>query len=307
MKSANRVFPSGCQFQVPADGSLPSFLKPADVILLPYMEQRNLKKLTDPELPWYMQRPPAVQTPVTVYRCPTDPSPEVVTSTWIGNPGIPAGDKFALSSYALNIGLNDALAFGPGYGPRPTDRNSGVFAFQSQTKLKEIQDGISHTIAWGEAASGVPMVTGPPGSTTPIPNDMEFNMAFHPYIYGFANPDDCYGAGFRYAGGFCSTVERLNKRDNQGRLSATDSFYLQSDGTSHFDTRPSWNGGPHWVSSFRSLHPAGANFLFCDGHTKFIVNEVDFVDFTTDSKAQPGVYQMMSTIQGDETIPGESF
>ena len=37
------------------------------------------------------------------------------------------------------------------------------------------------------------------------------------------------------------------------------------------------------------------------------MNEVDFVDFTTDSKAQPGVYQMMSTIQGDETIPGESF
>ena len=302
-ESAHQSFPPGCRFK--PDSSSPSgelFLGPADVILLPFMEQTNLKNLTDPKLPWFMQQASAVRTPVNVYKCPSDTAPDVIQSDFIGSFGVPAGDTIAASSYCLNMGLNDALAFGPNYTERPMDKYSGVFAFQSKTKIRDIRDGTSSTIAWGEAASGVRMVTGPPSAPSAIPNGTEFNIAYHPWIFGQSNHDDFYANGFRYAGGWCSTVEPLNKKFD-GRTAATDSFFMHSDGTSYFDTRPSWNGGPHWVSNFRSQHPGGASFLFCDGHVEFINDSIDFADYNASPKpTQPGVYQALSTATGGEII-----
>ena len=83
-----------------------------------------------------MQDEKAVRTPVGVYRCPSDTAPKVIQSDFIGSFGEPAGDTIALSSYCLNLGLNDALAFGPNYSARPVDQYSGAFAFNRRRKTE---------------------------------------------------------------------------------------------------------------------------------------------------------------------------
>jgi prepilin-type processing-associated H-X9-DG protein len=93
-------------------------------------------------------------------------------------------------------------------------------------------------------------------------------------------------AGFIFAGGKCSTVERLNKNP------VTDSVHavLQT-----FDCTPSFRGGPHWVTNFRSFHPGGANFLHADGSVRW----------TKETIAMP-TYRALSTIQGGELISADS-
>jgi prepilin-type processing-associated H-X9-DG protein len=90
--------------------------------------------------------------------------------------------------------------------------------------------------------------------------------------------------GFRYSGGWGSTLEPINKTP------VTDSFYKLS-GRAFLDCNASTDGGPHWVSNFRSFHPGRASFLFCDASVQFLSETIDMT-----------VYRGLSTIQGGEVV-----
>jgi len=47
---------------------------------------------------------------------------------------------------------------------------------------------------------------------------------------------------------------------------------------------------------FGSRHPSGAQFVFCDGHVTFLSDTIDWK-----------LYQALSTREGGETIPGDSY
>jgi prepilin-type processing-associated H-X9-DG protein len=61
------------------------------------------------------------------------------------------------------------------------------------------------------------------------------------------------------------------------------------DAVPNYYCKPSYEGGAHAVSNYRSDHPGGCNFLMADGSVRFF-NET--IDLTT--------YRAFSTIAGEE-------
>ena len=247
----------------------------ANVLLLPYLPKSRLQDHFNADDAWYLQSTDAVRMKAPEFLCPADIAPTPSTYPWIAASNLPAGDTFENSSYGYSMGYSDAICYARGrIRTRPTTRYTGVFAINSDTRIRDITDGTSNTFAMGEAASGFDICPGV-GCDGPV-----VGTSKHGWLIGGSNFDAFYAAGFHYSGNLVSTVDRINK------LVATDS--MQS--THHpYDCRPSWANGPHWATNFRSFHPGGANFLFCDGRVKFIKENVDM-----------NAFRALSTIRGGE-------
>jgi len=249
-----------------------------NVAILPYLEQANLQNLLDPSVPWFFVPADVARRQLPIFACPTDTAPSATTYPFIQSFGLPVGGTFGNSSYGHSIGLNDALCFSPGLGGRPVTPESGLFAFHSFYRMRDILDGSSNTFAVGEAAAGLPICHGI-GCSQPDPAGQRSSQGW--LIGGHTQPGWA-AAGFVYSGNKCSTVERMNKTP------VTDSVH---DVPNTFDCRPSFRGGPHWVSNFRSLHKGGCHFLFADGSVSFLSENIDM-----------NVYRGLSTIQGSEVV-----
>jgi prepilin-type N-terminal cleavage/methylation domain-containing protein/prepilin-type processing-associated H-X9-DG protein len=266
--------PSGLRFQA---NSPTNVMGTPDASLLPFLERENLANLVDLEVPWYLLTSTVALQRVATFVCPSDVAPDPTRYPLIEAVNLPVGGTFANSSYGYSMGWRDALCFSGGFGAPSVTNKSGVFAFHSATRFADISDGTSNTFAVGEAASGFPMCTRI-GCTKPIAGA----QSAHTWLVGGAAQETFYAMGFRYSGGLISTVERINKTP------VTDSFSKLS-GRGFFDCRASVDGGPHWVSNFRSFHPGGANFLLCDGSVHFVKEKIDM-----------SLYRGLSTIRGGE-------
>jgi prepilin-type N-terminal cleavage/methylation domain-containing protein/prepilin-type processing-associated H-X9-DG protein len=110
--------------------------------LLPYVEQDNVRRLYNPQLP--PTDPPnntVTHLPVQIYLCPSmtpPPSPSAAYSTHY-------------ASYAVCIGSNDAWAPPPDNGAIVRRNATGSTALVDQGKrVTELTDGTSHTFLVGE-------------------------------------------------------------------------------------------------------------------------------------------------------------
>src|SRR5262249_49473903 len=250
----------------------------ANVALLPYLEQGNLKDLLDPSVPWFFISPGVATQQLPIFTCPSDLAPPSTTYPFIESFGLPVGGTFGNSSYGHSIGVTDALCFSAGLGGPPITSESGLFAFHSFYRMRDIRDGSSNTFAIGEAASGFPICAGI-GCTNPDPAGQ---TSSHGWLLGGHGQPTWDAAGFVYSGNKCSTVEKMNKTP------VTNSNH---DVAKTFDCTPSFRGGPHWVSGFRSFHSGGCNFLFCDGSVRFVGDSIDLA-----------LYRGLSTIRGGEVV-----
>lgn len=251
------------------------------IAILPFLEASNTAQLINPSIPWFMQSAQACQVVESVYLCPSDTAKELHQYPFITPFGMPAGDTFATCSYAFSLGYHDGFGYTSNYGARPVTQASGVFCTNYWPRIAAITDGTSNTFAIGEAASGKDMCEGL-DCTIKLQQQPGENTAIFGWLVGATNPSSFYSLGFRYSGSYGSTVERLNK------YPVTDSFFDEA----NFNTFiPSWSGGTHRVSNFRSFHPAGAQFTFCDGSVQFLA---ETIDMTT--------YQALSTMQGREVV-----
>jgi prepilin-type N-terminal cleavage/methylation domain-containing protein/prepilin-type processing-associated H-X9-DG protein len=243
-------FPSALTF-IAGSPDVPTGIGSPLAAILPYLEEKNVQDLLNPDQPWYLASPTVAQLTLSVFICPSDTGPSPYYYSFLDAWGLPVGATFGSSSYGVNKGLNDALCFSSGFGPPPTTPESGLFDFNTFRPIVSVSDGSSNTFMMGEAADGYPICHGI-GCDQPSPGRLSVHMWI---VEGHSQPG-WVDAGFIFAGGKCSTVERLNK------VPVTDSVHavLQT-----FDCTPSYRGGPHWLSNFRSFHPGGANFLYVDG------------------------------------------
>jgi prepilin-type N-terminal cleavage/methylation domain-containing protein/prepilin-type processing-associated H-X9-DG protein len=262
-------------------------------LLLPYVEQENVARIYSLADPWYApSNYQAVAVNVPLFFCPSNRN-----TGWIDLGPIAAEwgqalpPRAAACDYAFCKGANGSLHHD---WTRCPANVQGVFGVRSAVdgaagiRILAITDGTSNTLAMGDAAGGSPFYLvadlGNPSlpaidvltnQPTPIENSWSaagLGDTTHPWYgsvfavtaqYGFeADPRD----------------EPMNRRPCTPTVNGHDPYG---------DNRT----GRDLVSGFRSLHRRGCNFVFCDGHARFLPDSI-----------QPAVYRALSTYAGGEVI-----
>jgi prepilin-type N-terminal cleavage/methylation domain-containing protein/prepilin-type processing-associated H-X9-DG protein len=261
--------------------------------LLPYLEQDNTHRLYDIDSPWYAQvNYQAVGIQISLFFCPSNRVQgsldlQPMAAEWSTDlPPTAAGCDFAFCK-----GANGALT---NNWRRTPAEVRGVFGLRRSTevgvgvRLLDIRDGTATTLAMGDATGGsasyLARDLGNPsqpaiGTLTgqPVPLEQSWSAAgvtdlSHPW-YG-----SVLGVTAQYGLAPDPRDEPMNRRPVTPTVSAGDS---QGDNQNGHDL----------VSGFRSLHPGGCNFLFCDGSVRFLAQTI-----------RPEVYRALSTYAGGEVV-----
>jgi prepilin-type N-terminal cleavage/methylation domain-containing protein/prepilin-type processing-associated H-X9-DG protein len=110
--------------------------------LLPYVEQQNLYNLLSPDTVTmttvFQNNVPALQTQLSVFRCPSDDGPDPNNNR-----------KFTVVVPGQSIAIGTSNY--PGNGGN--DGDTGLFQQDTQIKIGDVTDGTSNTIAVGERKS----------------------------------------------------------------------------------------------------------------------------------------------------------
>jgi prepilin-type N-terminal cleavage/methylation domain-containing protein/prepilin-type processing-associated H-X9-DG protein len=195
---------------------------------------------------WASPRPPDGQRDLPTFRCPSDDYdnlPNVSHSNYapsMGNQNMPDGGR------CPGLNGNDFGTAPAGHGDSGAACNgkniSGVFdRFCWGAKLRDVTDGTSSTIAMGEIR--------------PLCAD---HMQYHPWSH--------------YNAIWTATVAPINlptcRNENGGRDDTTGG----PEDCNHFRT---WN----MSMGFKSRHPGGAQFVFCDGSGHFLSETIDYMTY----------------------------
>jgi prepilin-type N-terminal cleavage/methylation domain-containing protein/prepilin-type processing-associated H-X9-DG protein len=292
---SNECFPPG---MISAGVAAPDAEATGFTELLPYLEQDNTYRLYHFTDPWYaLDNYEAVGISVKLFFCPSNRAGGAIdlgpiAAQW----NTPLPPLAASCDYAFCKGANGGLNSD---GRRVPLAVRGVFAMcptesaHAGVRLAEITDGMSQTFALGDAAGGNPRYlvrdlndpTQPavdPLTGQPVAIDQSWSAAgvtdsSHPY----------YGSVFAVTAQFGLPPDVRDEPMN--RRPATPSVYGN-------DPRGDNASGKDSVSGFRSLHPGGCNFLFCDGHVQFVTDAIP-----------SAVYRALSTYAGAEVVSSGDF
>jgi prepilin-type N-terminal cleavage/methylation domain-containing protein/prepilin-type processing-associated H-X9-DG protein len=234
----------------------------------------------------------ALITRISTYICPDDsdqtPYP-ITTST----------NAYSQSSYAGSAGTFDIWHWycgcPPGTGGLSCQGSvqiagDGVFFGNAAVKLQDITDGTSNTMAVGE--------------TSRFRNDpdMIFNSWSRCLWFGSAAPNSTRPQGT------ASTVPAMNAPFLVGDASIyTFSLSPSNEVNSWLWLQSGVDGRTFGQFGFRSSHPGGANFLFCDGSARFIKQTIDMGNPNYTPPINLGVYRQLSTRKGGEVISSDAY
>jgi prepilin-type N-terminal cleavage/methylation domain-containing protein/prepilin-type processing-associated H-X9-DG protein len=269
----------------------------ANCQLLPFFEQEALAKLYDHSRPWEKQRPEVAATVIPIFKCPSASGPNPIFDE-LG--GVVDLSVYGACDYAFSMGYTDAFCAREGVKPGEIPPSQqGMFNIAWGAAIRQITDGTSRTIAVGDASGDprwklchkanckeIDLVPGPLG-VLPTPE-----MG---WIIGEPNSTPFYSVLGPKGSAYGSTVEPMNK------YPLTDTFldYAQYVGdytafkagaAGHY-CKPSFEGGKHSASNFRSDHSGGCNFAMADGSVSFLNESIDMA-----------AYRARSTIAGDEVV-----
>jgi len=258
-------------------------------LLLPYFEEANIGY--DYLLRWDQQEPKVPATVIPLLVCPSADHESPYTVQAFNN-FLDREATFALTDYAFCKGIFDGWCVFSRAVKKDERGMFDVSFLRGKTgfavRSAEITDGLSRTIAMGEAACGPawPVCQGT-NCTEAVPGSLAVNAwAAQPNFKDFAE------GGTAVTSSFASTIDPINKRP----VTQTVVWAEPGDFMDVLICRCSrdWKGdgrasGQGTTSGFRSDHPGGALFLYADG-------SVQFHDETIDMDA----YRKASTIKADD-------
>jgi prepilin-type N-terminal cleavage/methylation domain-containing protein/prepilin-type processing-associated H-X9-DG protein len=265
--------------------------------LLPYLEQENLQRLYHFDRPWWeRENYQAVGTTVKLFHCPSHRTTgqldlNAISRQW--SAALPP--TAATCDYAFCRGANGSLHTDWSRIPLTV---RGVFSIRLADPpfglcFLEISDGTSSTIAMGDAAGGSTLY--PVRSLTDPSQTVSNPVLGQPALLEQAwcavgveqDQHPWYGSVMavtaQYGLGADPRDEPMNRKPGTPSASGGDPFG---------DNR----NGSDFISGFRSVHPGGCNFLFCDGGVRFLSQNI-----------QPSVYRALSTYAGGEVIASGNF
>jgi prepilin-type N-terminal cleavage/methylation domain-containing protein/prepilin-type processing-associated H-X9-DG protein len=260
--------------------------------LLPFLEQDNTYQLYHFDSPWYAaSNYNAVGIPVRLHYCPSNRDSGQINLAPIAQQWSTPLPPFASAiDYALCKGANGSLI--PN-GQKVPMSVRGAFDLRSSdvahsgVRIEDILDGTSTTFAIGEAAGGTTglFVRSLSNPTQPATDPDTGLPAIIDQSWGAASVGDpghpWYGSVFGVTAQFGMAPDPRDEPMNQRLLTPT---------LTGGDPRGDNSSGKDLVSGFRSRHPNGCNFLFCDGSVRFVPQTI-----------APDLYRALSTINGGET------
>lgn len=212
-------------------------------LILPFIEQENLKKLYDFKENWWEgTNPTAAGVPLLVFQCPSTPTRPHTLSA-IAKPPRPAMTfpvPLAPTDYEAIMGVKPDSVDPVKYN---ANNRFSIMHRNSENRFADILDGSTNTIAVVECA-GRPQVYRLRNQSAGISNDQGIGWADSegPFSLDLANSDGST-EGCTPANG--CTYPMNKKNDNE----------------------------PY------SFHVGGGNFLFADGRVQFIGESVDYMVF----------------------------
>jgi prepilin-type N-terminal cleavage/methylation domain-containing protein/prepilin-type processing-associated H-X9-DG protein len=258
----------------------------ANTALLPYFEQAALAALYDHSEPWEGQRPGVASTTIAIFKCPSSGAANPVSDPLLGL--VVDDTVYGITEYAFSMGYTNAFCAREGVKPGDIPPSQqGMFNIAWGPAIRQITDGTSNTIALGDASgdprwqlchlSGCTAADLVPDPLGAIPTGLIG------WIIGEPNSTSFFKVLGPKGSAYGTSVEPINK------FPVTDTFldypqYLtdyaafKTGAPGHY-CKPSYEGGKHSVSNFRSDHPGGCNFLMADSSVAFISESIDMAVF----------------------------
>ncbi|MFZ9790941.1 MAG: DUF1559 domain-containing protein [Gemmataceae bacterium] len=236
--------------------------------LLAFLEQASLQNLIDPNGPLTVgsQNDTAAKNGVKILVCPSDSSPGQIS-----------GSSYFGTSYVACTGTGVTWdATGNILGYLTIAQSNGVFA-QIPTRIADITDGLSSTVAFSESSIG----TGVPVSSLPTDEQTQRRIVLE--VPGGTDPTPA-----ACSGGAGTWNPRRGEQWINGHYGNTlyNHYYTPNQKGVWDCGNGSHNKG---LTAARSNHTGGVNILLCDGSIRFVSNSID-----------PTIWRSLSTRAGGE-------
>ncbi|MBI1917426.1 MAG: DUF1559 domain-containing protein [Planctomycetes bacterium] len=261
--------------------------------LLPFLEEDPTYRLYNFNEPWFARANyEAVGSRVKVFFCPSNRSSgEIDLAPIAAHWNTPLPPFAAATDYAFCKGANGVLTLGRTGAAVEMRGAFDIRPFGGArlgVKVIELLDGTTSTFAMGDAIGGSRFypVRDLRNPSQPVTDGITGQTALLEQSWSAAGAGDSthpwYGSVFAVTAQYGLAPdprdEPMNRRLGTPTVCGHDPL---GDNAS----------GRDWVSGFRSMHPDGCNFLFCDGGVRFVRESVS-----------PATYRALSTIAGGEIM-----
>jgi prepilin-type N-terminal cleavage/methylation domain-containing protein/prepilin-type processing-associated H-X9-DG protein len=261
--------------------------------ILPFIEQDNAYRAYHFDQPWWdSSNHTAIGIPLKIFFCPSNRDTGFmklgqIAAQW-GYGNLPDG---ASVDYAFCRGATGSLNSVQSKTPVQVRGVFGIRATHDSkggVRMIDIKDGTSSTFALGDAAGGTPgcRVRNMSNPSQQAIDGITGQPAVLDQCWAAAGAGDAgspwYGCVFATTAQFGMAPNYRDEPMNQRLLTPT---------IFGWDPFGDNRNGTDWISGYRSRHPGGCGFLFCDGSVKFIAETI-----------QPDVYRAMSTYAAGEII-----